>query len=212
MRCPKQRQILRIILGVFILILFQFHSFSRWCANYTDNGFESSNTIQEPIARGAGYFLDSYANTMHFMRQTELSASLGMNYADWGSLLDRALESMKLANEAYAGLKQAADQAPYNPTAIEALKKYNYDNFQDSVPVNREVFAEVKMYLEKGDIRGVYGKILADTDNIIILLKKVQASVDVGKFPPVTDVWSLNQAYSNTLLFGQYVSSVFSEI
>ena len=202
----------KITLGVICLILLNVYSYSRWWCNYSDNAFDGKITIQDYIASGAEYFFDSYSNTILFMKKTESSSFEDLNYEELGTILDRALNSMNLANEAYVELKQAADHTPYNPVVINALKNYNFDGFQESTPVNAEIFTEVKMYLLNGDIRGVYGKILADTDNLIILIKKVKASVVERKFPPLTDVWNLNQAFSNTLLFGGYVSRLFHEL
>jgi hypothetical protein len=55
-------------------------------------------------------------------------------------------------------------------------------------------------------------KILADTEKILRLLTPVKAAVDAGKFPTLADVWDLNQAFSRTLMFGQYAARVFHEI
>ena len=202
----------KITLGVICLILLNVYSYSRWWCNYSDNAFDGKITIKDCIASGAEFFLDSYSNTLLFMKKTESSSFEDLNYEELGTILDRALSSMNLANEAYVELKQAADHTPYNPVVINALRNYNYDNFRESTPVNDAVFTEVKMYLLNGDIRGVYGKILADTDNIVNLLKKVKSSVDEGKFPSLNDVWNLNQAFFNTLLFGGYVAKVFHEL
>jgi hypothetical protein len=89
----------------------------------------------------------------------------------------------------------AAGQAPYNPLIIAALKNYNYEGFQATARVDAAVFAEVKMYLLNGDIRGVYGKILADTANLITLLKKVKASVDAEEFPSYTESGALTRRF-----------------
>jgi len=58
----------------------------------------------------------------------------------------------------------------------------------------------------------LYGKILADTERILSLLTPVKTAINEGKFPVYADVWDLNQAFSNTLMFGQYAARVFHEI
>ena len=209
MRYHKRKSTLRITLGVLFLLLLNFYSFSWWFANGTPVGFTGNPAIQSDVVTGGGYFLDSYILTLSFMQKTELSVFQGLNYDELSGLLDRAAESMKLANETYAGLKQAADNTPYNQTVIEALKYFDYDSLQKTLGLDAAAFSEVKSYLVNGDIRGVYGKILADTGKIISLLKPVKSAIAERTFPALTEVWNLNQAYSRLLLFGQYVSTVF---
>ncbi|NIM18186.1 MAG: hypothetical protein GTO45_39800 [Candidatus Aminicenantes bacterium] len=212
MRPSKQQTMAKFTLGVLFFILLNFHSFSWWSVNGTDRGFDGENIIQNYIVHGAGYFLDSYANTLLFMKKTELSGCQGTSYEELGKLLDNALESMKMAIETYTNLKQAADHTPYNPIVIDALKSYNYTSLQETSGLDAAVFSVVKMYLVNGDIRGVYGKMLSDTNKILSLLTTVKASIDEGRFPELTDVWNLNQAFSRTLLFGQYVAQVFNDL
>ncbi len=199
-------------MGVFILLLLGVNAFSVWFANGIDKGSDGETTIQNDVVNGAGYFLDSYANTLLFMKKTELSVYQGMNYDELSNLLNKAVESMRAANETYARLKQAADNTPYNAEVIDYLKNYDYNNLQEAAGLDEVVFAEVKMYLGNGDIRGVYAKILADTEKILSLFTPVKAAVDAGKFPTLADVWNLNQAFSRTLMFGQYAARVFHEI
>lgn len=213
MRPSKQQTMAKITIGVFFLLLLNLNLLSYWSVNYSDSGFNGDGeSMSNNVAQGAGYFLDSYANTLLFMKKTELSGFYGTNYDELGKILDNAMESMKMAIEAYANLKQAADRTPYNPIVIDALKSYNYTSLQEASGLDAAVYSEVKTYLAIGDIRGVYGKMLSDTKKILSLLTTVKASIDEGQFPGLTDVWNLNQAFSRTLLFGQYVAQVFNDL
>jgi hypothetical protein len=48
--------------------------------------------------------------------------------------------------------------------------------------------------------------------NMIDLLQKVKKNIDKYLFPPVGTVKQLNQTYSFSLLFGQYVADVFESL
>jgi hypothetical protein len=61
----------------------------------------------------------------------------------------------------------------------------------------------VKKFLEKGDIRSIYGENVTDTANILNLLTSIKARVDAGQ---------LNPLYSGVQLFGQYVAQVFYKV
>jgi hypothetical protein len=41
---------------------------------------------------------------------------------------------------------------------------------------------------------------------------RIKARVDAGQSPALSDVWQLNPLYSDTQLFGQYVSQVFYKV
>jgi hypothetical protein len=210
MKLSKQQTMAKITIGVFFILLLNFNSFSYWVANYSDNGFNGDGeSMSNYVALGAGYFLDSYSNTLLFMKKTELGVYQGMSYEELGKILDSALSSMNTAIDTYANLKQAADRTPYNPFVIASLKSFNYASFQEEQGLDANVFSEVKMYLVNGDIRGVYVKVLSDAEKIRGLLLTVKASIDEGQFPELNDVWNLNQTFSRALCFGQYVSMVF---
>jgi hypothetical protein len=209
----KKYSILRVLLGIIMIIFLNLNSFSWWYANHTNNAYggdgESSPAMSGLIIDGAGYFLESYANTLIFMKKIEWSGKTALDYNELKNLVDKALDNMKSANETYVFLKQAADAAPYNPAVIDALKHFDYDGFKEANSLNGDIFNQVKGYLVKGDIRGAYARILLDTENLIILLERIKVQVDAGDFPVIGDVWNLNHAYSQSLLFGHYLSRVF---
>ncbi|NIM14700.1 MAG: hypothetical protein GTO45_22145, partial [Candidatus Aminicenantes bacterium] len=70
MRYTGRKASISIIMGVFIVLLLGVNSFSCWFANGIDKGSDGETTIQNDVVNGAGYFLDSYANTLLFMKKT----------------------------------------------------------------------------------------------------------------------------------------------
>jgi hypothetical protein len=212
----KKYSILKVLLGIIIIISLNLNSFSWWYANHTDSAYggdgENGISISDLVVDGAGYFLESYSNTLLFMKKIEWSGKTALDYDELKNLVDKALDNMKSAKETYVNLKQAADTAPYNPAVIDALKQFDYNGFKEANSLNGDIFKEVNGYLVKGDIRGVYARILLDTENIILLLERIRDQVDAGDFPVIGDVWNVNHAYSQSLLFGQYTSQVLASI
>lgn len=212
----KTKTMSRIIIGVLILILFKFNTFSVWYVNGSEGGFvgsgdenDTGTTIGDYVVDGAGYFLESYTNILDFMKKVEWSQKQVVSNDELVKLLDTALDNMKQANQTYIGLKQLADTTPYNYAVIDALKSFDYDGFQVEKNLNDGIFTGVRNYLAKGDIRGIYGKIIADTEQIVVLLNRVKENVNAGVFPPLKETWKLNQSYSQSLLFGQYIAQIF---
>ena len=213
---------MKIILSIITMIFMNVHSYSLWYANGSGNaynpppspGLESTGTgsIEADIARGAGYFLEAYADTLLFMNRVELSNIKGMDYSRLQFLLDDALLKMTRANATYVHLKQTAAYTPYNPYTIEALKNFNYEEYCLAHSLNREIFVEVQSYLGSGSVTEMYGKIISDMEAIGKLITLVKENIDNGVFPATTHVRQLNQAFSVSLLFGQYVAEVFEAL
>ncbi len=220
MSYKKQVSILKILLVTTALMIFNINSFAIWWCNNTDgvfnnngNGISASiDLIDQYIAEGAVYFLDSYSCTLQFMRKVELASDRELNYPELNQLLDAASINMEQARATYKLLKETADQTSYNLAVIEALKNFNYDLYCYSNGLNREIFNGVKSYLIRGQVREIYGKLLTDMGIIFDLLQTVKRNTDNNLFPPVGTVRKLNQTFSTSLLFGQYVAGVFEAL
>jgi len=216
----KKVTILKILLVMVALMIFNIHSFSWWVSNGSSGAFGSGgngiNTsidlIDQYIAEGAGYFLDSYSYTLQFMRKVELASDRELNYPELNQLLEAASINMEQARTAYKLLKEMADQTHYNPAVIDALKNFNYDLYCYSNGLNREIFNGVKSYLIRGQVREIYGKLLSDMGTIIDLMQTVKRNIDNNLFPSVGTVRKLNQTFATSLLFGQYVAGVFEAL
>lgn len=146
------------------------------------------------------------------MNHVELSTLKGMDYSRLQFLLDNALKRMIQANATYIHLKQTAAYTPYNPYIIEALKNFDYEEFCLAHRLNREIFIEVQSYLGSNSVTEMYGKLISDMEVIIKLITLVKENIDNGVFPSTRQVRQLNQAFSVSLLFGQYVAEVFESL
>ena len=199
-------------MGIGMLVFCSNYSFSIWVVNSLpiiyDGSDDSKTILDNYVIDGAGYFLEAYSNTMLLMKKIEWSSKEGLKTDELNLLADNALKNMQLAREAYGNLTRAADNTPYNQAMIDKLKGFDYDAFQKENGLNPEVFSPVKAYLGNGEIRKLYYDFLSTIDEITGLLKQVKVQIDAGNFTPVKEIWKLNGLFSESLLFGQYVSQV----
>ncbi len=217
----------KVILGLLILGLFTFNSYSMVKFNWSDCAYrgecddgESTSLIIVPmstsmhmyIVEGAGYFLDSHAGMQAFLSRVELSDVNGVSFNELRGILYKAIEDMEKAREAYYNLKIKADNTPYKQHVIDALLAFDYDGFREANGLIPSIFERVKGYLSKGDVRGIYTDVLSRMETILEKLYAVKESVDADQFPEIKNLWRINQFYSESLFTGQYTSEIFRTI
>lgn len=206
--------ILKAFLGVLALCVFQMNAFSRFILNSTSEGFAESDqpAIEGYVIEGAGYFLKSYSDLLLLMNKIELSDMYGVDYAELQQLVNSALSNMENSREKYTSLTQIADKAPYKQTVIAQLTAFDYNSFGQAKELNGVITGKMETYLGFGDVRGIYHKILTDTQAIIDKLIIVRSAVDTGILPVTSDLWRLNESYLDTLFLGQYAAEIFYNI
>ncbi|NIM17290.1 MAG: hypothetical protein GTO45_35250 [Candidatus Aminicenantes bacterium] len=208
-----------ISLKIFCLIIIMTMGvilFPRVVANYTDGAYDNSGekslSIKTYIVESGGYILKGYSDIFLFLNKIEMSELNGTNYSELHEILVKAIENMTMAKKAYEQLITTAGTSAYNPDVINRLITFDYEGFQKEKGLIVDVFSKVKKYLEKGDVRGIYANLLADNEDILKKLSELEATVEAGNFPPVANLWRLNQQCSKTILFGQYASEVLNRI
>jgi len=181
----------------------------------TEKGTTRSTTLpmRVLVIKGAGHYLKSQSDALEFFNAVELSELVnGPDYKELSVFINSAVSNMKNARDTYYRLMVAAQVTPYNPVVIEKLRALDYDAIQDQYNLNQTIFKEVKGFLSRNDVNGVYNRFYLNTCRILELLYDMQKLVDAGIFPGRSLLWELNQQYSSSLLFGQYVAIVFSAI
>jgi hypothetical protein len=164
------------------------------------------------VINAAGYFLQSYSNMLAFLNKIERSELDGLNYTEIQSNLNNAIESMAEVRAAYIEITREADISDYNQEVLDKLFIFDYPAYEKTNALNHSIFADVATYLKKGDVKGIYHKLLSDVEGILNILATIKEKVDVNVFPGIADLHRMNQYYSQSLLFGQYVAEVFIEI
>ena len=201
------------VISVLVFLLFSIQSHSLIWVNDTElvfngNGKDEEETIKVDIIDGAGYFLKAYSDILLFLNKIELAETRGLNFVEINTILDSAIENMEHLKFTYSRLCAKAEATPYNQSVLKRLKKFDYISCREKNTLTPVIFNEVKLYLSSGNIRGVYYKILLDTEKILSILKGIKEKTTDYVFPPVSDLWKLNQSCSDIFLFGKYVAIV----
>jgi len=211
----------KAFMGLLAFAVFTVPAFGLIYANASDSVFDKPgynhsygvrSTIGGDVIDGAAYFLSGYSDTLLFLNRIELSEKQELDYAELGKILNSAIGNMELMKKTYLSLNLKTESLPYDPVMIQKLKDFDYSEFQQVNGLNPVIFNKVKDYLNAGDMRGVYSKILADVEGILNFLYVIKAKVDIDVFPGISHLWRLNQSCSHTLLFGQYVAMVCGDI
>jgi hypothetical protein len=176
------------------------------CENY------AAPALEQLIVVGAGYFIQSNSDYQLFLKTIEMSVIYGVNNADMVNAIDNAIKNMEMANETYYYILQVSSMMEYNPTVLEKLKYFDYDNYQYVNRLNPAIFKQVEKFLKAGDVRGCYQRFYTATNEILYRLRNIKASVDTLTMPKIADCWRLNQLYLEMALFGQYTAEVFMNI
>jgi hypothetical protein len=219
----KKNRVLVLLAGVFILLFNPTNGHSRIHGNGSSGGYtgedgvtgeqsgvlSTGNIIERYVIEGAGYYLNAYAEILAFLNRVEVSDVSGMDYIEAQQMLDSIRAHMGNALKTYYFLIRRAEVTPYNPVVIARLMDFDYTGFMEKWNLNSVVFNRVEELLGKGDITGMYKYIYAQFTAITEILNSVNADISMGKMPPLSVLWRLNESCSQTMLFGQYVSRVF---
>jgi hypothetical protein len=217
---PKKREIF-IFLCIMVLFLSP-NLISRICSNGSGYGFCDPDCETESgcnnaiinyyIELGAGYFLNSYSNTLVFLNRIELENFKGIDYLELNQILNDAVRNIKTAKEVYSLLIRTAEITPYNKKIIFKLRTFDYSAFSKENGLNDVVFREVADFLKAGDIIGVYKWFHLNLNEIEAMLILMSNEVSSNRIPLSDNLWRVNEEYSRTLLFSQYVAMVFDAI
>jgi len=175
-------------------------------------GIKSGGYMSTLVTIGAGNFLSSYSDFQAFLKRYELSELQGICFEEMDSILSSCITSMENTNVMYYELKTIAALIPYNQVVISKLNSFDYDGFLQGRKLNPAVFQEVREFLSKGDVTGSVRSIYSKTCFILPLLYRIKFDIDRKTLPEISNLWELNQAYSNSLLFGQYIAWIFKSI
>ncbi len=212
-----------ISISVFMIMLFTGNIFAIYYVNRSCEAYNTcapapgatssiSPSMGQLIIEGAGYFLASHADMKTFLNRIELSEMNGVNYLEIQGILNSGIANMENASATFKNLILLAKETPYNHAVINKLRKFNYRGFMKKNNLVGDVFIKVRGFLAKGNVTGAYIKLQASKDEMIAQLYVIKAAVDSNIFPDTNLLYRVNQAYIETMLFGQYVAQVFKNL
>jgi hypothetical protein len=204
-----------------IFLVFTVNIHALMIANESDGAYSppppspngmasiSSITLRQLIAYGGGHFFKSAGQINQFFCLVESSEITGPDYKTLQKNLNAAIYYMAQARDTYLQLKNLASVTPYNQEVIYKLLTFNYDSFQEENGLFPVIFEKVKGFLAAGNVIGIYCEFYSYTGHILDLLYTLKKDVDSEIFPDISNVWKVNQKYSEVKLFGQYVAQIF---
>lgn len=212
----------KILIVVIMIILTNTVQFPRIVANWTDEAYvpttdprlktASSSSMNTNIIEGAGYMLAGYSDYLLFLNKIELSELKGIDYTELKILIDRAISNIEQATDMYRNLYNIALTTPYNSSMIDKLKTFDFVSFEKEKRLTSSVFKKVAIYLAIGDVNGMYNRLILECENILSRMKSIKEAIDTETFPEISDLWRLNQNFSELSLFGQFNAEVFNRI
>ncbi len=221
----KKNAFIKAFMGIACLIFSQV-LFPYVCANGSGDSYSNNPTgitaidstlsngnqqINSYIEEAAGYFLQAHSDILNFSTLYEL-ADDGIDYTQWQQHLQQAANNLSSARGTYSMLIQIAEITPYRIPILNQLNQFNYAQYKADNNLDSETFAETESFLTSGNITGIYKRIHNSVTAIEAILKGLESDVAAGTKPGIQSVWDINEGFSNTLLFGQYVARVFDEL
>ncbi len=211
---------LRVVLGVFICLAFNYSVFPYVLLNGAGSGYGNGgannaggeDTLSSYIIEGAGYFLDGNSDILQFLKKIELAGLQGLDYNELQRILSSGSAKMQAAVDTYEKLINTAELTPYNESVTAKLGSFDYPSFMKERGLNGIIFKEVEDYLKGGDITGTFKALHLKCAKIVEMLVSIKDDIDLNKFPDLEKLWNVNQGCSQTLLFGQYIAEVFYAI
>ena len=170
-----------------------------------------SRTIGVYIVWGAGHILNAQSGVATYLNRVEMASLYGTNVYDQREILYRVIMDMERAKSIYEAINELAAVTPYKKSSIEKLQAFDYEAFCEKEGLNPYIFDRVKEYLCKGDVRGVFARVLKDAEVILDQLYYLKEILEVDKSPGIKTAWKLNQSFTDFIIFGQYAAQVFYE-
>lgn len=194
---------------LLLLLLVPFLLNSAVYMNDIEEAFLPPNNeeIGDSMIDGASYFMESYSVAMMLIYEREIAEKGNFNAANSSRNVDMSIYKLELSKNCYIKAVNLAKKIGYNPSRIDQLKNFDYDNFRLESNLDIQIMDEVKKYLLKGDVIGLYNKNVENIELILFYLYNFRDILKSGQKPDISLYWDLIRSYSRALLFGNFATS-----
>jgi hypothetical protein len=214
-----KHSIIFLIIGIIVLgsNLCGWFKADYTCITFRDqcegNGLEASAPLLgQLIPEAAVYFFESTRDFEDFLKEMEKSELYGPNYAVLYAGIEKAIVGMELAHCKYIEILNISNNLEMDMVIIEKLIAFDYDGFQSKYQLNPSIFEKAAAFCQGGDVIGIYNHTLATINAILENLSHIKAILEKESLPELYIIWETGQLYSESEMFGQYVSRIFYEI
>jgi len=212
-----------ILITYFLTVFFVVNSYSYIKHNGIENIYEEGvftssiqsiryESIEYYIMEGGGYYLEADTHIQALLKLVELKDIQGINYFEMIYRADSAWYYLTQAADNYEKLIGLAENTPYNQTAQEKLRIFDYDTFAANRHLNGEVFSVLKQYLQNGNITGILQHTYVNIKSLVDIINKIRVSLYQYRMPSLSLFWQLNENQAASSLLGSYTARVFTEI
>jgi hypothetical protein len=180
------------------------------CAKISIPGAIGSS--DDVIMEGASAFLQSYAQVLLLLNESELSSKYGFNFSSSGAIVDLALTKLIEAKKNHLSYLQCLEQITIEKDYIGALMGFDYKALAAKRNLDPYVMDKVASFLKKGDIKGFFYESVNRMEELRLILIAINGNIKNSIIPDMETLRSLYQKYSELMTMGYYSSLVFSEL
>jgi hypothetical protein len=212
----KRTHFLRIMvsMAVVAVLAITLHAYVVW--NDIPPAFDTTErmAMDDLTVEGTSYFLLSNADAFRLLYEVEIGYGYGkqFNFTLARELIGSAIQKLEAAKTKYREILARSLNADYVDTIVKDLKGFNYESFARENGLNGEVMKELKGFLIRGDIQGLYQRNIENIQDIDKALNGIQNQLDQEIQPEVSSFWTIIHRYSDAILLGNYATMVFVAI
>ena len=165
-----------------------------------------NGAIAEEMIDGSASFLQSYSAALMVLYERE-KAEKGLPQENSSYYLDSAIAKLELSRNHYNKAITLATKTEYVQFRIDQLKNFDYNKYCSENKLNNLLMEELKQYLVKGDVIGIYRKNLENVETALSILYELREALKTSENPDISIYWNVIRSFSKTILFGNYATS-----
>ncbi|MCK5055754.1 MAG: hypothetical protein KAT34_03815 [Candidatus Aminicenantes bacterium] len=202
----------KLTIYIFLTVLFFLSPNVGWSCVYM-NDFEFSfqppdnSAIADEMIDGSASFLQSYSAALMILYEREKAEKGFVSQENSSYYLDTAIAKLELSRNHYNKAITLASKTEYVQYRIDQLKNFDYNKFCSENKLNDILMEEVKQYLVKGDVIGIYRRNLEFVETAQSILYELRESLKTSEKPGISIYWEVIRSFSKTILFGNYATS-----
>ena len=208
----KTLSLLTVLLAVGIILAVPSTLQGAWVGNDLIKGNSENGILVEGyIIDGASSFLSSYSDLFLLLNESETGLKKGINLGRVLKVTENALDKLETSVKSYELALAVIRSSTFSENWLEALKNFDYEKLTETRHLHPDVMNLVAGFLTNGDIVGLYQQLTDNMNQLAAQLRTLVTGTKKGLIPEMEALRALYQQYSDSMLFGYYISLVFSE-
>jgi len=203
--------VLALVLAVLALTPSSLQA--AWVGNDLEgSGGEKSSQTEGFIIDGASYFLQSYADILLILNESEIGLKNGIHGERVFQLVETARDKLETAIKQYSLALALIKKTVFSETWLQTLKTFDYEGLAAARHLHPDVMQQVSAFLSNCDVVGLYQRLLDNMKKLQTQLQEMAKNAPNGILPGMEQLRTLYQLYSDSMLLGYYTSLALSTI